>query len=801
MKKFYIFHLQRTIFAIASICAIFNAQAANQTINSIADSDTATTLRYALNQQTANDIYTFALGGKINLTSNLPQIIADGLKLDAALSAITINGGGFCQIFNLSNTVNNIAFSNISLQNAVSNMDGGAICFNSANANKIDNEGLLTFKNNSSYNNGAAIYSKGSLEITGDVTFGGAGANEGNRAYVYAGAIYLYTNATILKLGGTANFLYNKAIFGGAIYFESSNSNKIENSSTLVFKGNDADYSGGAISSNGNLEITGAAIFGGVGVGEGNLAELGAAIYLGPSATTLEFGSTADFLYNQSSDTATIYFQSSGANRIDNAGKLTFKGNSSNFEGAAIYSRGSLEITGDVVFGGMNASEGNSAIYTGGAIYLCESSLKLGGTTDFIKNRAYDTTYGRGGAIYLSSSSNKIENANMLTFKGNSAGVSGGAIYSSGNLEITGTTIFGGTGAGEGNSAKSLGGAIYLDGYKFILGATEFLNNTASNGGAIYGSHTLTLEVNANTNFSKNLASGFGGAVYIAENEFGLYAKGGNVSFSGNKMGANLTAPDPSATGTANSIYLGTSSSVYLAAANGKIITLSDPIKATASTTHTVSINKLSNGTITTGNVVFSGANYAANSADIKSDINANTTIFGGAFSVIQNARYGTSTSKLTANSGAMLAGNGHILGTTTMLSGSILAPGDNPSLITFDNLILKGGSILEIENGDIINIENIFTLDSSALIEKIVLELSGFNAIITDYKFVSLTDFTGLGEDLTAYFDFTNGYQGSIFKGTGGIYINATQVPEPSTYAFIFAFIALSFVIWRKRK
>ncbi len=468
----------------------------------------------------------------------------------------------------------------------------------------------------------------------------------------------------------------------------------------------------------------------------------------------LTLGGISNFLNNRTTSTTlntgggAIYFASTGVNKIANTGTLTFKGNSSASNGGAIYSNGNLEITKVVTFGGTGASDGNTSTSYGGAIYFgaTAATLTLGDTASFINNKATSTSTGNGGAIYFASTGvNKIANTGTLTFKGNSS---------------------------------------------------------ASNGGAIYSNGDLSLEAGGNTIFTGNLVSTSGGAIYLKGSTLSLHAKTGDISFSGNKMGANLTAPDPSATGTANSAYLNVSSSVYLAATNGKTVTLSDPIKATASTTHTVSINKLEDGTITAGKVVFSGANYAANSADIKSNIAASTTVYGGTFSVVKNAQYGTATSTLATNSGAKLMGDGYVLGTTTMYSGSTLSVGDSASgTITLDNLSINGGALLEIENGDLINILGTLYLSGASILDKILVDLSGFGIQIDDYKIIDMANFEFSDGNLNNYFDFQGKFSGDIYALGDAIYINGTVIPEPSAYATIFALLALGFAIYRRRK
>ncbi len=693
---------------------------------------------------------------------------------------------------------------------------GGAIYFDSTSLNKIANTGLLTFTGNETGYAGGAIYSLGALEITGAVRFGDTGTNEGNSTANYGGAIFMTSGARTLTFGGTADFINNKATstslgYGGAIYFVSTSGTKVANTGLLTFTGNTAGSRGGAIYSMGALEITGAVTFGGTSTNEGNsTAYYGGAIYMGNNANALTFGSTADFINNKTTSISlnhgggAIHFAStSGTNTINNTGLLSFTGNTAGIYGGAVYSLRNLTISGATSF------TGNTAGY-GGAVSLDidANTLTFGSTASFINNKT-TPAFGSGGAIYFAQNdANTINNTGLLTFTGNTAGFGGGAIYSNGDLGIIGAATFGGTGTNEGNSA-ACGGAVYLGIFANTLtfsGTTSFINNKATSasgkGGAIYFTSTGSNTINSRLlTFTGNLASNSGGAIYSNGSVFALYANIGNISFSGNKMGVDFEATDPSLTGTANSIYLNNASTVYLAAASGKTITLSDPIKATASTTHTVHINKYQTGTVTNGTVIFSGTNYAENSDHVKTDIKADTIVHGGTFSVTQKAQYGTVDSTLAVNSGAVLMGSGYILGATTLLSGSTLAAGEGVGTLTFDNLSINGGSILEIESGDLINVLGTLDLSGASGINKILIDLINFEATVVDYKIMSMADYAFGDTNLNEFFDFQGKFIGDIYALNDAVYLNGTVIPEPSTYAAILGLLALAFVIYRRRK
>ncbi|MBR4998947.1 MAG: InlB B-repeat-containing protein, partial [Clostridia bacterium] len=100
-------------------------------------------------------------------------------------------------------------------------------------------------------------------------------------------------------------------------------------------------------------------------------------------------------------------------------------------------------------------------------------------------------TGGYGGAIYASGD---VEITGDATFTGNSAEGSGGAIYASGDVEITGDATFTGF-----NSAGEKGGAIYASGDVDISGDCEFTGSFANEGAQIYTTGNLT--ISGNTGF------------------------------------------------------------------------------------------------------------------------------------------------------------------------------------------------------------------------------------------------------------------------------------------------------------
>ena len=203
-------------------------------------------------------------------------------------------------------------------------------------------------------------------------------------------------------------------------------------------------------------------------------------------------------------------------------------------KGLEINSPGSYTVDDDTKF--QNVNEIDDA----GALYLPTPAgnygLTFAGAAEFLRNFANIN----GGAIYTQGNLTITGGSGNITFSGNSANINGGAIYTQGNLTITGGSeniTF------SGNSASINGGAIYTEGNLTINGGSgniTFSRNSASNtGGAIYTQENLTITGGSgNITFSGNSASIDGGAIYTPGN-LTITGGNGNITFSGNSASFN----------------------------------------------------------------------------------------------------------------------------------------------------------------------------------------------------------------------------------------------------------------------
>ena len=160
------------------------------------------------------------------------------------------------------------------------------------------------------------------------------------------------------------------------------------------------------------------------------------------------------------------------------------------------------------------------------------------------------------------------------TFSGNSASIYGGAIYTPGNLTITGGS---GNITFSGNSARINGGAIYISG-----------NHSNRGGGAIYSCNG-SINIRAGTGgieFVNNHADSNGGAIHTdSVANITLTAAEGNITFSGNTAGSSKDS---------NSIYISNynGANVHLQATDGHYVSFADAIAGTWQDKITAHINQ-----------------------------------------------------------------------------------------------------------------------------------------------------------------------------------------------------------------
>ncbi|RAP49510.1 MAG: hypothetical protein BZ138_07590 [Methanosphaera sp. rholeuAM270] len=276
------------------------------------------------------------------------------------------------------------------------------------------------------------------------------------------------TTLTINGNGNTINGYYDYQFLN----IPSESKVKINN---LIIKNCLEEY-GGSIYNTGELTLTNLTL-------TGNNADMGGAIYNSGKLTIIN-------CTLKNNEAPTSYYD---------------EGN-----GGAIYNSGELEIYNSTLTGN-TATEGG-AISNNGKLSITNSNL----TGNYALSDYDNFGSGDGGAIY-NGEELTIHNSTL----NNNKAAEGGAIYTTGNLYLTGTTLIGNYAQGE-NEYEENGraGAIYNGGELTIHNST-LNNNKAADGGAIYNNDKLNITctiLNNNkatgTDYDSYYEEGRGGAIY-----------------------------------------------------------------------------------------------------------------------------------------------------------------------------------------------------------------------------------------------------------------------------------------------
>ena len=419
------------------------------------------------------------------------------------------------------------------------------------------------------------------------------------------------------------------------------------------------------------------------------------------------------------------------------------------------YSTIALSDNGSVTFEG-NTASGSSSAY-GGAISGGTITLSNNESVVFEGNMV-SGSHAYGGAI--SGSTITLNENESVVFEGNtsSSGVEahGGAIYGSTiTLNENGNVVFEGNTAG---SSYSIGGAISSNYGTISLSHNDsvmFNGNSASlTGGAISGSHDVSLNGNGRVSFIGNSVTGYissdgsyayGGAIYMPNGPVSL-CDNGRVEFIGNMVSVSSASSPAYIYGGAicafndlnirnndsvefyqnaevtngvyrlNSIVVGGSwSTVSLSAAEGKQITFRDSIYIDAGNTFNLNADYTNaNGeTIKQqGDIIFTGAttvddlyavkgNIAGTEEEVlasrTSEVYSMTNLYGG---------------RLRVEDGAIYQGYG-----ITAHAGSASTVRVKDAELRHDgySLTFNAGTTLELEGGNSIS-GNVQMLDDSTL-------------------------------------------------------------------------------------
>ena len=384
---------------VGSYIAVFNTEYAefqriNRTITITAPEHTFWFLNYTIN---GNDNPVIELSNDFYFDPAYDAAFVNGIVINRP---VTIKGNGNtidakrqARIFYVQSA--NAVLENLTLKNAHSNSEGGAVYFSSsATSGTVSNCNFVDNKATGDYGGAIFIYS-GTVSNCNFVDNKAAGDRS------YGGAVYFLNTGTV----SNCNFTDNTAYRGGAVYF-----NREGNVTNCNFINNNATGEGGAIRMSSGT-VTNCNFTNNKATGD---SSYGGAIRMSSgTVTNCNFtGNTATY------DGGAVYFLNTGT-----VSNCNFTNNTADYAGAVYF-----QSTGTVVncnFTGNNATTG-SAIY----FYKWYSSdtLTVSDST-FLNNRA------NAGALDIV----KTENNITITFTGQNNLLN--AIYSSEDAEVTFTNV------------------------------------------------------------------------------------------------------------------------------------------------------------------------------------------------------------------------------------------------------------------------------------------------------------------------------------------------------------------------
>ena len=469
-------------------------------------------------------------GGAIYNTGSLS--ISDNVEFNR--NSTVFSGGA---ISNYGDAAKLYVGNNVIFSSNTSNVKGGAI--SNRNTTKVAQiQTNVKFLNNeASEGDGGAVFNNGSIfHILENALFDSNVAGDNGGAISHNGGFF--------RVFSNAIFINNVAgIGGGAIHSDINDAESFSLEKNISFIKNSANDYGGAISiTRGSFNIGSNVNF------SSNVATNGHGGAIANFAGDLIIWTDSSFYGNRAKENGGAIYNFMF---LDTLGKITigdnadFTKNTSDLNGGAIYNR-----TGSITLGETTIFCENSSVRDGGAICNEEGTLNIGASTKFNSN----TSGNNGGAINNYSTQAKIDFVSGTIFSSNTATNLGGALYNVGEITFGPATAFNGNKSSlksggaiynlgsittdnisfDGNSAKTTGGAIYNGENATILieKNASFTNNTSadSNGGAIdnYGIMSLLGSVNS---FSSNKSNnGYGGAIHNS----GIITFAGDVNFTDN---------------------------------------------------------------------------------------------------------------------------------------------------------------------------------------------------------------------------------------------------------------------------
>lgn len=321
----------------------------------------------------------------------------------------------------------------------------------------------------------------------------------------------------------------------------------------------------------------------------------------------------------------------------------------------------------------INGESGSTTNITG-SYFQNNTASRYGGAISSsgsvnIESSLFDSnTSASGGALYSMGQTS----INSSSFTNNEGTDDVGAVYSSGTLDVSSSLFY--------NNSGITGGALGIfsiagEGYT-VINNSVFASNQATYGGAIFSWGDLAI---IDTSFVNNTAEDSGGAISNSD-ALNIIASNQNVYFTGNTAG-----------GESNAI-LSSGGTVKLNAEEGKSIIFNDKITGSG----TMLINQEYN---------FNGQDIGGSGSVVlgqdMSGFSGDVTIDGGTVEVVNNGKF-FDAGNLQVNSGVLNLGTSQAsvgtasFGASSQLSLEVQDP-DNYGALIANNISADDGAILNI--------------------------------------------------------------------------------------------------------
>lgn len=454
---------------------------------------------------------TYVLSGTLGELSINDDITIAGTGVTSA--SVVLQAGANSRHFALLGGTTTL--SNLTLQNGRPDNDYGGAINMIGGANLILNSVVIT--NNQTIQNGGAIaLDKGGLTLNNSIIVSNTAGSHGGGIFNQEGTI-TFNNSQVITNSAVAS--------GGGIYINAAlasltmNGGKINGNIGNIANANNAFASGGVHLTAGTMTLNSGEI-------RGNIGYRGGGVFASASGTfIMNDGLIID---NEARYGGGIYVQQNDASATINGGQITQnRSQASDFGGGGLYIfRGMITMNGGEI-------SQNSAINDGGGMEIGDPAGR------FVMNGGVifgNTAGGTGGAIY---SDEGVVTINGGTLHSNSSGESGGAISAT-SAAVDSITTINASAILTNTSTAGNGGAIYSDGILTVTNVT-LSGNSAVSGGGVFNDVGGTAVLTNNTITSNS--DGIANAGDLSVGNSIIYANtGADCSGSRTVTGPNISS-------------------------------------------------------------------------------------------------------------------------------------------------------------------------------------------------------------------------------------------------------------------